>query len=587
MSSSNCAIVCNSVETLTCGCNLQAEKSVTCSGYCTCTGNRSKRRSSPVFTEYIPYCAIVSSKKFYKSGLDSDIKCSQFRVDSSIEYGCSGVRDKATFNSSSGTYVRDSGGGEVFNTFTTTASNERYEKANGITDTRDKTTVKTNNLNTILSCLKKEITQRNSHYWYGGERSHQENSKTVYIPGFHFAIFIGEKDKGLKQPIDKSIEENSIGIVKCADMIDPPNGDNTYRVSVNSPDVSKYPYCAMTYITFAYSTQMRMQNGITYKFIIGNDDYATIKIGNDTYSAGCCSNKTIEYYCTSTGWYPIELRMHNNGGNLDARFLWYRSDDALNRRRRFDCDANPNTFRVPYNLSDYLSDADLNSTATTKTISYSGLKFYKIRDNNISTVTPSSANLQGVVKNPHMLYVSITDPTNTTYIYKGKMNFEAGKNYQFYSYFDNKVRLTIGKDLILSADYETEVGPITYPSGSGGWKDIEIRVTNHTNNIHPVITKYTTTPYAIMWQRGDGKWYPFMNRDAALKMGILIDNAPPVNIFKTDDYQIDISEWKQNNNVTDTTEIEQIDYTPNNVTTEDYIETTKRNKPIEILQKMQ
>jgi hypothetical protein len=94
---------------------------------------------------------------------------------------------------------------------------------------------------------------------------------------------------------------------------------------------------------------MKMYNGITYNFTIGNDDYATIKIGSDVYSAGCCRDNTFEYYCTSTGWYPIELRIHNNGGRYNARFIWTRSDDP-NNQRRFDCVTQPNTFRVPYNL---------------------------------------------------------------------------------------------------------------------------------------------------------------------------------------------------------------------------------------------
>jgi hypothetical protein len=142
---------------------------------------------------------------------------------------------------------------------------------------------------------------------------------------------------------------------------------------------------------------------------------------------------------------------------------------------------------------------------------------------------------------------------------------KANTSYYFYSYFNKGVRLKIGDTTILSADNKTEVGPVEYKSTQSGLKDIEIRVSVNNNVIHPEFNNNNNNEcYAIMWREGEnGNWYPFMNEDAAKKMGIE-SNTPPAGMFKTN-YSIDISDWQNINKVEDTTDIEPIYYEPNKV----------------------
>lgn len=97
MSDSNCAIVCNVVDALVCGCNSDGGRS--CSGYCSCTGNRSSRKTSPTYSNYTPYCYVVNSYKYKNTPNNNNIKCSLYTIDSNSTFKCVGVRDKANIDS--------------------------------------------------------------------------------------------------------------------------------------------------------------------------------------------------------------------------------------------------------------------------------------------------------------------------------------------------------------------------------------------------------------------------------------------------------------------------------------------------------
>lgn len=170
--SDNCAIVCNAVEALVCGCNLDGGR--ICSAYSSCTSNRSTRKTEATYSEFTPYCYIVNSYKYDITKNSNDVKCSTYNADNTSEvFKCQGVRDIAVSNDVEYQYHRRSGIGDVYNSLTESESNNRYIGVDTSNDeTHDisynKTDVKINDLNEILRCLQAELSQRRSHTWYEG-----------------------------------------------------------------------------------------------------------------------------------------------------------------------------------------------------------------------------------------------------------------------------------------------------------------------------------------------------------------------------------------------------------------------------------
>lgn len=158
--SDSCTIVCNTNNDNDCGCNIDGGK--TCTGYCTCTGNRSRRLTSATYSPYVAYCRIVNSYKYDTTkNITNSVVCSNHNPgDKAI---CSGVRNKATITKE-GTYTRISGG-KVYNELSS-GSDDRYHKYT--TEDVDNTTVESADLNYILGILSAELNQRQAHTWYNG-----------------------------------------------------------------------------------------------------------------------------------------------------------------------------------------------------------------------------------------------------------------------------------------------------------------------------------------------------------------------------------------------------------------------------------
>ena len=164
--SDNCAIVCNAVDALACGCNSDGGR--ICSAYSSCTSNRRTRKTEATYSEFTPYCYIVNSYKYDITKNSNDVKCSTYDTDNTSEvFKCQGVRDIAKEKDNK-TYIRKTGEGKVLNTILSSNSDERYNTAkpdsmgieNSVTD------VKAIDLNVIIQSLKEEINQRKKHHWY-------------------------------------------------------------------------------------------------------------------------------------------------------------------------------------------------------------------------------------------------------------------------------------------------------------------------------------------------------------------------------------------------------------------------------------
>lgn len=95
--------------------------------------------------------------------------------------------------------------------------------------------------------------------------------------------------------------------------------DTSSSITANAIGRTIYPeelYTSFTRerVTFAWSGYMYMTGGVTYNFRGRCDDYSYLKVNGSVRFSGTGSYSGYTFTPSTTDWYPIELRLANNGG---------------------------------------------------------------------------------------------------------------------------------------------------------------------------------------------------------------------------------------------------------------------------------